>query len=309
MEYWIDLKIKPKSKYSNCINRFIESVLSGDIGNFEGIFSELGDEALEKYTTIANHEYYGSYINGLQGHPICKETNNTSIEITTGGMGPEFSVALVDLLGEFCDEITADVTHDEDFGHIPVKLTYANGVVYENGSEISLRNFDEEEIDSWAAEPIVDKDVLEQIYAISKKATADTSFLQLTNIYRELYDPIIAVGTTHNLLTATLDGDDKQEYEEYIEEVLNLEYYKKEHHIFAFFKNLMYENLQKISTTQYLGSIFHEYQKTLVTFYVICDAANTETEGSFEGLFEDMHEQDDFEIVYEMTALFGIGDG
>lgn len=155
-------------------------------------------------------------------------------------------------------------------------------------------------------EPIVDKDVLEPIYDICKKATVDTSFLQLTKIYLELYDPIVSVVRTHNLLTAVLDGDDKEEYVEHIEEVLNLSYYKEKHPVFTFFKNIMYENLQEISKTEYLGSIFDEYKKTLMTFYVICDAVNDETEGSFEEIFEEVDDQDDFNLIYEMTALFDL---
>lgn len=304
MENGINLIIKPKSKYSSLINRFIESAISGDIDSFAGIFSELSDEALEKYNKIETHEYYGSYIESLQDSLVDKKKRKTVLDITTGGMGLEFSVALVDLLGEYCEEITAGVTHDEEYGHIPVKITYADGIVYENGKEVALRTFEEEEINSWVVEPIVNKGILEPIYDICKKVTVDTSFLHLTEIYIELYDPIVSVARTHNLLTPALDGDDKKEYVEYIEEVLNLDHYKEKHPIFTFFNKKMYENVQEISKTEYLGSIFNEYKKTLMMFYVICDAVNEKA----EELFEDMGDQDGFDVVYEMTALFDLGD-
>lgn len=308
MEYWIDLKIKPKNKYFQPINRFVESAVNGEVDSIEEIFSEISDVALEKYIKIKTHEYYGSYINHLQGCLTDKKSNKISIDITTGGMGPEFSVALVDLLGEYCEEIIAYVTHDEDFGHIPIELTYAQGKVYEDGEEIALRTFEEEVIDSWVEEPIVDKDILKPIQDICKKATADTSFLELTKIYIELYTPITTVAKKYDLLTDLLDGDDKDEYLEYIEKVLNLSYYKEKHPVFTFFKNKMHENLQEMSKTEYLGSLFHEYKKTLVTFYVFCDAVNDETEGTFEELFEEINNQADFDLVYEMTALFELGE-
>ena len=130
MQYWIDLKIKPKSKYSSPINKFIDAVVGGDIKCIEGIFSELSDDAVEKYKNIETHEYYGYYIYDIEGRQVVKKKKEITLDITTGGMGPEFSVALVDLLGEFCEEITANVTHDDEYGDIPVKLTYQNGAVY-----------------------------------------------------------------------------------------------------------------------------------------------------------------------------------
>ena len=43
-------------------------------------------------------------------------------------------------------------------------------------------------------------------------------------------------------------------------------------------------------------------------FYVICDAANKETEETFEEFVEEINDQDDFDIVYEVAALFDLGD-
>ena len=38
------------------------------------------------------------------------------------------------------------------------------------------------------------------------------------------------------------------------------------------------------------------------------NAINDETEGTFEELFEEINNQDDFDVVYEMTALFDLGE-
>jgi len=304
MECYIDLTIEPIKKYTKFIDDLIDCFKKGKIQNASIILKKLDNVALKKFNNLLTNEYtsgYMRYMVGIQN----KKTNNIIHfdEIQTGGLGFDFAVALVDLLGPYCKKITANITHDDEYGNIPERITYHNGCVYVNDKHTDIRVFEEEEINLWLEEPIFSKEVLKPIHEVAKKVSQHTNFSELAKTLIALYDPIIYIARENKLLTDLLDGDDKEEYIEYIEKVLALDVYKKDHCIFNFFKNKIYENIIEISTTEYFGSILQEYTKTLLVFYIISDSFEEDGQESFEEITEDMHHQEDFDILYECTAL------
>lgn len=308
MEYGINLIAKPTDKYSESINKLIKSFISGDNDNAMTALGEIEVIAVEKYTNISTHEYYADYLSYLENLDLKKIDDEYNLDITTGGLGYEFVVALVDLLGPYCEKLTAYVTHDEDYGHIPIKINYHNDAVYADGEEISVRTFEEEEIDLWAVEPILDSNVLESIHNICKNVKTIDGFSQLSQIYIDLFKPIVAIAEKYELSSNLLSINDEAEYQSYIHGVLDLEIHKNNHPVINFFKNKMHENLENMVSSNYLGSIFEEYKKTLLVFFTIYDLHNNkDSEESFDEFFEEVIDQEEFEVIYEITALLEFG--
>jgi len=307
VEYGINLKIKAQSKNKKTINDFIECLIKGELSSVTKVLKGL-DKAQEKYQQIFSNQYYGNYIEYIKDCPIIKGKEMT-LEITTGGLGPEFTVALVGFLGNYCDKVSAEVTHDEDYGHIPVIVTYSNGKVYEDGKETPVKTFEEEEeeINLWIEEPILDAEALKTIHCLAKTALKKHGFAELARIYVDLFVPIVFLAKTHDLLTDILVEDDKQEYLEYIQGVVELDVQKSNHPAIILFKNKMFENLREIAQSHYLGSIFQEYKKTLLVFYTISDLHTEDREESFEEFFAEVVDEDDFELAYEMMSLLEFG--
>ncbi len=303
MEYVIDLTAKPTSKYSESISKLIESLVSGDQDNAMLALDEIEVAAVEKFKQISTNEYTAGYLSYIEDCDVKKTSDQYNLDITTGGFGYEFAIALVDLLGSYCEKLSAHVTHDEDYGHIPLKVNYRDGVVYADGEEVSVRTFEEEVIDLWVVEPLLDSSLLEPIHKLCKKAQASDDFAQLSQIYINLFKPIISIAKNNNKSSNLLSTDDEAGYQSYINGVLDLEIQKNNHPVIKFFKNQMYENLEKMSSCNYLGSILDEYKKTLLVFWTIYDLHNEDREESFDEYFEDVIDQEDFELVYEMTAL------
>jgi hypothetical protein len=308
MEYGINLIAKPTDKYSESINKLIKSFISGDKDNAMTALDEIEVVAVEKYTEISTHEYYADYLSYLENLNPKKIDDEYNLDITTGGLGYEFAVALVDLLGPYCEKLTAYVTHDEDDGHIPIKVNYHNDAVYADGEEVSVRTFEVEEIDLWAVDPLLDSRILEPIHNICKKAKTSDDFTPLSKIYIDLFKPIVAIAESYDLCSDLLSIDDEAEYKSYINDVLDLEIHKNNHPVINFFKNKMHENLENMVSSNYLGSIFDEYKKTLLVFYTIYDLHNNkDCEESFDEFFEEVVDQEEFEVIYEITALLEFG--
>lgn len=308
MEYGINLIVKPTDKYSESINKLIKSFISGDKDNAKTALDEMEEVAVEKYTEISTHEYYSDYLSYLENLDLKTIDDAYNLDITTGGMGYEFAIALVDLLGPYCEELTADVTHDEDYGYIPIKINYQNDAVYADGEEVSVRTFEEEEIDLWTVEPLLDSSVLEPIHNICKKAKVSDDFSQLSQIYIDLFKPVVEIAESYDLFSNLLSIDDEAEYQSYIHGILDLEIYKNNHPVINFFKNKMYENLENMVSSNFLGSIFDEYKKTLLVFFTIYDLHNNkDSEESFDEFFEEVIDQEEFDVIYETTALLEFG--
>jgi hypothetical protein len=105
-----------------------------------------------------------------------------------------------------------------------------------------------------------------------------------------------------------LSIDDEAEYKSYINDVLDLEIHKNNHPVINFFKNKMHENLENMVSSNYLGSIFDEYKKTLLVFFTIFDLHNNkDSEETFDEFFEEVDDQEEFELIYEITALLEFG--
>ncbi len=308
MEYGINLTAKPTSKYSEPINKLIKSLIGGDRDNALIALDEIEIVAVEKYTKISTHEYYADYLSYLENLDLKTIDDEYNLDITTGGWGYEFAIALVDLLGPYCEKLTAYVTHDEDYGHIPIIINYRDDAVYADGEEVSVCTFEEEEIDLWAVDPLLDSNVLEPIHNICKKVKTSDDFTQLSQIYIDLFKPIAAIAENYDLRSNLLSIDDEAEYQSYIHGVLELEINKNNHPAINFFKNKLYENLENMVSCNYLGSIFDEYKKTLLVFFTIYDLHNNkDSEETFDEFFEEVIDQEEFELIYEMTALLEFG--
>lgn len=304
MEYGINLIAKSKVKYSGSIDKFFNSLIKGDKDTAKIALGNLDETAVAKYTQISTHEYYDNYLSYIEDCIVKKSEGEYNFDITTGGFGCEFSIALVDLLGPYCEKLNAYVTHDEDYGHIPEKINYRNGNLYANGKEVFVLTFEEEVIDLWVVEPQLDTKTLASIHNLCKKAHTNKTFTALSEIFTALFEPIVTLAEQYKLSSNLLSIDDKEEYKSYIKGVLDLEIVINNHLVINLFNDRMYENLEKMQSIDYLGSIFHEYKKILLVFFTIYDLHNNQdSEETFDEFFEDVADQEDFELIYEMTAL------
>ncbi len=308
MEYGINLKAKPTAEYSVSMTKLIKSLVGGNKDNVVTALNDMSLSAIEKYTKISTHDYYSSYLTYLDKLDFKKINDVYSLDITTGSFGYEFAIALVDLLGPYCEKITAYVTHDEDFGHIPIKITHHHNTVFADGEKVSVLVIKEEEINLWAIEPWVDSNTLEAISTICKKAKSIKDFTQLSLIYSELFKPIVTLAESYELSSELLSTHDEAEYLVYINGVIDLEINKTNHLVIDLFQIKMRENLDYMMRTNYLGSIFEEYKKTLLVFYTFYDLHNNKkSDETLDEFIEEIIDYEEFELIYQATALLEFG--
>ena len=318
MEYNIELRIAPADKYKKSIDAFIDNVVKGDIGNASNNLKNIDEIALDKFNNILNSFYTSDYIQYMENLEVKKSDGIIYFdEITTGGRGYEFSVALIDLLGPYCKKVTADVTHDEEDGHIPETMIYQDDSVYVDGSQTAVRIFededDEDDPELWKTEPVLSEKALSSIHAIAKKSSKETTIAGLAKILLELYDPIVSIATKEKVSMELLGLFDKRGHALNIENLSSLDIYKNNHPFFSFLKDKILENLIQISETEYFGSVVYEYAKTLLVFFEIYEVylqhkEEEEIEETTEAFFDELNEQVEFDVIYEGTELIEFFD-
>lgn len=134
MECYVSLIFKPKPIHRGLLASFITSMRDSNTQGAAQALGQLGSEAVEHFEQILSDSTFREYMHSVECIAVKKTT--LSVDLVTGSHGFEFAVALINLLGPYCDKITGVYAHDEEPQEDcewPVQLTYIEGIVYANG--------------------------------------------------------------------------------------------------------------------------------------------------------------------------------
>lgn len=134
MECYVSLILKPKPIHRGLLASFLTSVRDGNTQGAAQALGQLGSEAVERFEQILSDSTLREYMHSFECIAVKKTT--LSVDLVTGSHGFGFAVALIELLGPYCDRVTGVYAHDEEPPEDcewPVKLTYTGGIVYANG--------------------------------------------------------------------------------------------------------------------------------------------------------------------------------
>lgn len=133
MEVYVSLAVKPKPTAQQPLADLFNALRDGDTQGATQASAQLGAEALQAFERISAHSAFSDYL-GTFGCVAVKKTT-IAADIVAGSEGFEFAVALMELLGPYCKELTGTYEHDEEpeDEEWPIQLAYTQGEVYANG--------------------------------------------------------------------------------------------------------------------------------------------------------------------------------
>lgn len=112
MEVYVSLAVKPKPTAQQPLADFFNALRDGDTQGATQASAQLGAEALQAFERISAHSAFSDYL-GTFGCVAVKKTT-IAADIVAGSEGFEFAVALMELLGPYCKELTGTYEHDEE---------------------------------------------------------------------------------------------------------------------------------------------------------------------------------------------------
>lgn len=134
MECYVSLILKPKPIHRGLLASFFTSMRDSNTQGAAQALGQLGSDAVERFEQILSDSTLREYMHSFECMAVKKTT--LSVDLVTGSHGFEFAVALINLLGPYCDKVTGVYAHDEEPPEDcewPVQLTYVAGIVYANG--------------------------------------------------------------------------------------------------------------------------------------------------------------------------------
>lgn len=140
MEVYVSLIVKPKTSLKKPLADFFNALHDGNTQDATQASAQLGAETLQAFELIRAHSAFKDYLSTF-GRVAVKKTM-IEADIVAGSHGFEFAVALMELIGPHCKELTGTFEHDEEpeDEEWPIQLAYSQGEVYANGHLAAYRD-------------------------------------------------------------------------------------------------------------------------------------------------------------------------